>query len=95
MLTWESGLSNGGTEITKHKVEMASETGIFTIIGNDLPDTPREFNVENLVSGQSYKFRVTASNSVGDSPASAEYNLDPFEPILPPQPPFELNEVLE
>jgi fibronectin type 3 domain-containing protein len=69
-LAWTVPSSNGGSAITNYKVYRGSTSGgetILTTLGNVLTYTDT-----SLTNGQSYYYKVSAVNSVGEGPLSNE-----------------------
>lgn len=64
-LKWKKPKDDGGEPIESYLVEKFDpDTGIWLPVGkSDLP----EFNVDGLVPGHEYKFRVKAVNKEGES----------------------------
>ena len=70
-MTWQDGLSNGGTEIIDYRVSFDQGTGsnIFFILANSL--VLKEYVATGLTSGTTYTFKVQARNSFDFSVYSA------------------------
>jgi len=77
-LSWTAPSSNGGSAITGYKVYRGTASGSETLLvptGN-----ATSYNDTVVTSGQFYFYKVTAVNSVGESPQSNEANATPVAP---------------
>ena len=69
-LTWTAPASNGGTSITNYRIYRGTTPGsetLLTTLGNVLTYTNT-----GLINGQTYYYKVSAVNSVGEGPQSNE-----------------------
>jgi hypothetical protein len=69
-LTWSPPSSNGGSPITAYNIYRSTVTGgetLLTTVGN-----VTSFKDSTTVRGQTYYYKVTAVNAVGEGPASNE-----------------------
>jgi subtilase family serine protease len=78
ILTWSAPLSNGGSSITNYNVYRGTSSGTETLLAtvgnvNSYTDT-------GLTNGVPYFYKVTAVNSVGESPQSNEASATPVVP---------------
>ena len=64
--TWSAGSSDGGSPIINYAVYYDQGTDSFTLLNNAVTDLFYLTTVP-LTAGTTYKFKVTASNSVGSS----------------------------
>lgn len=79
-VAFSSPASNGGSAITSYTV--TSSPGNKTATGTSSP-----LVVTGLTNGTAYSFTVTATNSVGTSPASTASNaVTPVAPVVTPTP---------
>jgi len=81
-LSWNAPTNNGGSVITNYNVYRGTTFGnetLLTQIGN-----VTSYNDNAVTNGQTYFYKVTAINSVGESAPSNEVSATP---IGPPQPP--------
>lgn len=84
-LVWSAPSSNGGSAITNYKIYKSTSSGtetLFTTIGN-----VTSYNDTSVTNGQTYFYKVTAVNSVGESSLSNEVSATPTAPAAAPQPP--------
>ena len=74
-LSWDDGLSNGGTSIIDYQVffDDGLGTGVFIELASAL--TERKYTASGLYSGLLYTFRIKARNSVGYSDLSAPITI--------------------
>lgn len=87
LVSWAAPTNTGNTSISGYKVEMLGGSGWQTVRENT-GGTGTSLTVQNLKVGKTYRFRVTAINSVGNSSvseSSAEmtltYHSPPYHPI--------------
>src|SRR5437867_1799317 len=79
-LSWSAPSNNGGSAITNNNIYRSSSSGSGTFIattGNVLC-----YNDSGLTNGQTYYYKVTAINSVGESLPSNEASATPQLPAL-------------
>ncbi|MCK4444364.1 MAG: fibronectin type III domain-containing protein, partial [Thermoplasmata archaeon] len=84
-LTWDSPVSDGGSPITGYRIYRGTIPGEETFlveIGNVLTYTDT-----GLINGQTYFYRISAANSVGEGPKSNKANATPGSPPSAPQNP--------
>jgi hypothetical protein len=74
-LSWLLPSSNGGLAITDYKVEVSSNGGTTWTVINDGVSTNLAADIRNLLKNRSYKFRVTAINSLGAGTVSDVYTV--------------------
>ena len=79
-VTWETPAANGAA-ITSYTVTGSNSAGTVTVDGDTTETT---FN--GLSRGQTYRFTVTATNSVGDSPASEQSDAATIAALAPDTP---------
>lgn len=69
--TWDQGLNNGGVEVIDYDVYYNQGTAIDSWILLEEGVLTQYFQTTNqLVAGETYTFKVTARNTVGDSALS-------------------------
>jgi hypothetical protein len=76
ILAWTAPSFSGGSLITNYKIYRGTASGgetYLTTIGNI-----RTFTDTNLVSNQTYYYRVSAVNSVGEGELSSEFSAAPY-----------------
>jgi len=74
-ITWTAPASDGGSPITKYTIYKGTTSGGETLLitlGNVLTYTDT-----GVMNGQTYYYRVTASNGVGEGPGSIEVSAEP------------------
>jgi|SRR5690242_613028 YVTN family beta-propeller protein len=84
-LSWSAPSNNGGSPITNYKIYKSTSSGTETLsatIGNIT-----SYNDGTVTNGQTYFYKVTAVNSIGESSQSNEASATPTMPITSPQPP--------
>ena len=92
-LSWDDGLSNGGTSIIDYQVyfDDGLGTGVFIELASAL--TERKYTASGLYSGLLYTFRIKARNSVGYSDLSAHITILAAQvPDIPLQPTTEISD---
>jgi len=81
-LMWQAPINNGGSVITNYKIYRGTSAGAesyLLTIGNVLTYTNT-----NLTNGQSYYYKVSAVNGVGEGPLSSEVSATPAtKPSIP------------
>ena len=85
VLTWSAPSSNGGLSIIAYKVYRGTASGgesLLTTLANVLTYTST-----GLTNGQTYYYKVTAVNSVGEGPQSNEASGTPVAPATVPTAP--------
>ena len=65
-LTWSNGVSNGGSAVLDYSVYYDQGTDNFVLLNNAVT-SPSYLTTVTLTAGTTYKFKVTARNSVGTS----------------------------
>ena len=84
-LSWNAPSDNGGSAITNYNIYRGNSSGTETLLastGNVLTYTDT-----TVTSGQTYFYKVTAVNSIGESSSSNEANATPTASPTTPQPP--------
>lgn len=81
-LRWETPFGDGGSAIIGYKIYRGTSPGAE---GSDpiTTATTRFYNDTGLTNHQTYYYRVSAVNSVGESPKSSEVNATPSIPVPP------------
>lgn len=82
VLTWGLPVSPGSTSITMYRVYRSNASGVYDIFLNET--APATFNDSTVVLGVTYYYVVTAVNSIGEGPLSAEANITLTAPSAPP-----------
>ncbi|MCU1367997.1 MAG: hypothetical protein JWN39_3636 [Ilumatobacteraceae bacterium] len=85
-LSWTAPTDNGGAAVTGYRVETSTDDGLhWTRTISDTATTATTKTIDNLTAGQAIRFRVSALNGKGASPASLPSTaLTPAAPALPP-----------
>ncbi|MGI0088651.1 MAG: fibronectin type III domain-containing protein, partial [Nitrosotalea sp.] len=81
-LSWTAPSSNGGSAITNYKIYRSTSSGtetLLTTVGN-----VNSYTDTTVTNGQTYYYKVTAVNSVGESTPSNEANAMPAAPATAP-----------
>ena len=81
-LSWNAPSNNGGSPITNYKIYKSTSSGtesLFATFGN-----VTSFNDTSVTNGQTYFYKVSAVNSVGESTQSNETSATTF--TIPQQP---------
>src|SRR2546426_5886134 len=77
-LSWTAPSSNGGSAITNYKIYRSTSSGtetLLTTVGN-----VNSYTDTGLTNGQTYFYKVSAVNSVGESAQSNEASAKPSAP---------------
>ena len=69
-LKWEEPYHDGGSKVTGYWIEKKERNNILWVRENKIPCFECNYEVEGLVEGLEYQFRVYAMNSGGLSKAS-------------------------
>lgn len=70
-ITWNNGISTGGSPIIDYRVSYDQSIGIYTVLATGL--TVKTYTtLVTLTPGATYRFKVEARNSVGYSELSAD-----------------------
>jgi YVTN family beta-propeller protein len=90
-LSWTAPSSNGSSAITGYDIYRGTTTGGegTTPVGT-ASDSTLTYTDTGLTNGQEYFYKVTAVNSVGESPQSNEASATPTAPATAPSAPTEL-----
>ena len=65
-LTWNNGVSTGGSPIIDYRVSYDQSTGVYKVLDSGIADRSYQTTV-TLTPGATYNFKVEARNSVGYS----------------------------
>jgi hypothetical protein len=85
-LTWNNGISTGGSPIIDYRVSYDQSTGVYVVLGTGI--VPRSYSTTvTLTPGAIYKFRVEARNSVGYSATSTAFSILAAQPPTKPSAP--------
>ncbi|MBP6924234.1 MAG: fibronectin type III domain-containing protein [Candidatus Pacebacteria bacterium] len=79
-LSWSPPTSNGGLVITDYVIEYKLSSGGVWSVFADGVSTDTNTTVTSLANDNSYDFRVSAVNAVGQGPASAMVSITPGSP---------------
>src|SRR5437773_2235747 len=86
---WSSPSSDGGSAITNHKVYRGTISGQLSLLAT-LPNV-LSYTDSAVTNGQTYYYKVTAVNAVGEGPRSNEASGTPTSGQTVPSPPRQLN----
>jgi fibronectin type 3 domain-containing protein len=89
-LSWSAPASNGGSGLTTYTVYRSLTSGGSTTTLTTAPYLSTSFTDTTAANGTTYYYKVTASNSVGESPASNEVFSTPSAPATAPSAPQSL-----
>ncbi|KAK3083483.1 hypothetical protein FSP39_023775 [Pinctada imbricata] len=82
-LQWQPSRKDGGSPITGYRVEMTTDQNVWTeIIVCD--ENTTQIKLDDLDTGATYTFRVSALNKVGASAPLVSDKVIPSKPIGPP-----------
>src|SRR5438552_2355486 len=88
-LAWSSPSSDGGSTITNYKVYRGTISGQLSFLAT-LPNV-LSYTDSAVTNGQTYYYKVTAVNAVGEGPRSNEASGTPTSSQTVPAPPRQLN----
>jgi len=88
-LAWSSPSSDGGSAITNYKVYRGNISGQLSLLAT-LPNV-LSYTDSAVTNGQTYYYKVTAVNAVGEGPRSNEASGTPTSGQTVPSPPRQLN----
>ncbi len=88
-LAWSSPSSDGGSAITNYKVYRGTISGQLSLLAT-LPNV-LSYTDSAVTNGQTYYYKVTAVNAVGEGPRSNEASGTPTSGQTVPSPPRQLN----
>jgi hypothetical protein len=71
-LSWAAPTIVDGSAVRNYIVEYSKDGGLNWLTVRKAESTSRTLTISGLKTRTTYKFRVTATNDVGDSPVSAE-----------------------
>ena len=83
-LTWSAPASDGGSQITGYRVYRGTSPNPTTALTPDL-GVATSFQDSGLTNGQTYYYKVSALNAVGESPLSNQASATPVV-VTPPAP---------
>jgi YVTN family beta-propeller protein len=84
-LNWQAPASNGGAGVTKYTLYRSPTSGAETALVT-VPDV-LTYTDSGLTNGQTYYYKVTANNSVGEGARSGEASATPSVPTTAPSAP--------
>lgn len=73
-MTWEDGLSDGGTPIIDYRITYDQSIGTYITLATGITEL-KYTTLSSLTSGRTYKFKIEARNSVGYSLPSSEISI--------------------
>lgn len=79
-LSWSEPLSNGGINITDYVIEYKLTSGGVWVVFPDGVSTITQTVVNNLSNDNSYTFRVSAVNDIGQGDPSSTISITPGSP---------------
>lgn len=87
---WNEPLYNGGNAITDYNVYVddGANSGIYTLYGSTGSPSVRQLLVSGLTRGLGYRFKITATNLVGESVQSTEGFVYAATVPLQPETPY-------
>jgi len=88
-LAWSSPSSDGGSTITNYRVYRGTISGQLSLLAT-LPNV-LSYTDSAVTNGQTYYYKVTAVNAVGEGPRSNEASGTPTSSQTVPSPPRQLN----
>src|SRR5207247_1575485 len=88
-LMWSPPSSNGGSPITNYRVYRGTISGQLSFLAT-LPNV-LSYTDSAVTNGQTYYYKVTAVNAVGEGPRSNEASGTPTSSQTVPAPPRQLN----
>src|SRR5438034_2041403 len=88
-LVWSSPSADGGSAITNYKVYRGTISGQLSLLAT-LPNV-LSYTDSAVTNGQTYYYKVTAVNAVGEGPRSNEASGPPTSGQTVPSPPRQLN----
>src|SRR5439155_1707476 len=88
-LAWSSPSSDGGSTITNYKVYRGTISGQLSFLAT-LPNV-LSYTDSAVTNGQTYYYKVTAVNAVGEGPRSNDASGTPTSSQTVPAPPRQLN----
>ena len=86
-LSWSAPASNGGSALTTYTLYRSLTSGGPTTTLTTAPYLLTSFTDTTAANGTTYYYKVTASNAVGESPASNEVFSTPSAPATAPSAP--------
>ncbi|MFP4545447.1 MAG: fibronectin type III domain-containing protein [Methanomassiliicoccales archaeon] len=90
-LTWDAPYDSGADDIDKYRVYRGTTSSSLDKYKTFEDEDVRSFNDTQVESGQTYYYKVSASNSKGWGPNSSEVSATPVRPITPSEPSEPLN----
>ncbi len=72
-IVWVDPVQTGGTPILDYSIQMAVGTGSYSLVVSGL--NLKTYTASSLITGTSYKFRVSATNKVGLGDNSDEVSI--------------------
>ncbi|MFM9137433.1 MAG: fibronectin type III domain-containing protein, partial [Actinomycetota bacterium] len=85
-LTWTAPTQNGGSSIADYVIESSDDLGETWTTFADSTSTSTSATVTGLTNGESYWFRVSASNALGTGAPSTHVVAVPWEVLSPSAP---------
>ena len=83
-VTWSTPSTDGGSPVTNYEIYRGTSPGGESKIA-EVGNTPLTFHDSGLTNGQTYYYKVSAKNAVGEGSLSSETSATPQPP--PPVPP--------
>ncbi len=88
-VTWSEPSNDGGSPITNYSIYMGIDGGEPVLIGN-VSALERAWTQVGLVQNKTYRFFVTATNSIGEGAPSSAIGLTPKKPAAADDPNVEV-----
>ena len=79
-LSWTAPTDNGGSAITDYTIQYSANAGTFWSTFADGTSAATTATVSSLTNGDTYQFRVSATNVAGTGPASGTAQATPVAP---------------
>ena len=75
LLSWQAPDNDGGAAVTDYKIEQSGDNGSSWSTVTHAVSNATSLQINNLSAAKAYKFRVSAINTAGTSPASSIFSV--------------------